>query len=140
MPKENKKTESEKFKEDILKLLGQNPQETEKLQCETDYSIDQAVGQTTLRMNCEGCSHKSSFSDASCRKQVISKIAERKTFFSSTTPRAAPTIATANTQKAITCPMSSHQLTAFVLAIWPRFPGCNSRSVWTFRSLVCLPS
>ena len=76
MPKENKKTESEKFKEDILKLLGQNPQDTEKLQCETNYSIDQAVGQTTLRMNCEGCSHKSSFSDASCRKQVISKLVE----------------------------------------------------------------
>lgn len=76
MPKENKKSESDKFKDDILKLLGKNNPEEVKPQCEMDYSIDHAVGQTTLRMNCEGCSHKSCFSDQACREMVIEKLVE----------------------------------------------------------------
>jgi flagellar protein FlaI len=76
MPKENKKSESDRFKEDILKLLGKNYHEEDLPQCDRDYSIDHTVGQTTLRMNCEGCPHISCFSDMACREMVISKLVE----------------------------------------------------------------
>jgi len=76
MPKENQKKDSDGFREDLLNLLGKNSRKTERPQCETDYTVDQTIGQTTLRMNCEGCPHGSCLSDPACREMVVCKLVE----------------------------------------------------------------
>jgi archaeal flagellar protein FlaI len=75
MAKENKKTETDKFKEDILKILGKNNTSEGVPQCAKSHAIEQVSSLSTLRMDCEGCARKSSLSDEICRKQVIGLLA-----------------------------------------------------------------
>lgn len=60
----------------LMNILGKKPITEYQPQCSADFSIDHAVGVTTLKMNCEGCKHNSSFFDKVCRKQLITKLIE----------------------------------------------------------------
>jgi type IV secretory pathway ATPase VirB11/archaellum biosynthesis ATPase len=66
----------EKLKDEVMRFFGKKSDAQEFLPCEKNYAIDRAVGVTTLRMNCEGCGHKSSLNDEVCRRQAVSKLVE----------------------------------------------------------------
>ena len=68
--------DAEKIKGEVMRFFGKKSEVPEFLPCEKNYAIDRAVGVTTLRMNCEGCGHKSSLTDEVCRRQVVSKLVE----------------------------------------------------------------
>lgn len=76
MPEKERKITDNIDLKGLINILGKKPTKEYQPQCSTDFSIDHAVGITTLKMNCEGCKHKSSFFDIVCRKQLITKLIE----------------------------------------------------------------
>ncbi|MFZ2455774.1 MAG: type II/IV secretion system ATPase subunit [Candidatus Altiarchaeia archaeon] len=69
-------SDADRIKEEVLKFLGKKTDDAQRPQCDKGYSIDHAVGMTTLHMNCEGCSRSASLSDDTCRRQAITKLIE----------------------------------------------------------------
>ncbi|MBN2251930.1 MAG: CpaF family protein [Candidatus Altiarchaeota archaeon] len=75
----NHKTErknTDQFREELIKIFKKKPQNDHELQCKRNHTIENSSGLTSLKINCEGCDKSSSFSDETCRKQVITKLVE----------------------------------------------------------------